>query len=322
MDRNMNTTPYLFNRVLIACDGAPDSSEMVRYALEAIDHPQQLTIVSLGQCVDPAAAGASTRLHNVLAGFADWQPSLKELSPDEQEDPARTILEAAQELNSNIIILAIQKHAFPCACGAQTVSEQVALRSDIPVMVLHPESLDRSPRRTSPARIVVPLDGSAVSRQALPVAGALAARFGIPMHLLTVIDPVTALPPAYAYLPGDDPDRHDAIASLQYNANQVLNQVEAELRCTTLPVDSELVYGPIRQCLTGATREGDLVVMTTHGQGNATRSRLGSVALHAIREASVPVIVLHAPAIGSSSEFQGLWEKSHYGDLRESVPAR
>lgn len=318
----MSTTPYLFNRVLIASDGAPDSSEMVRYALEAIDQPQQLTIVSLCQCTDPATAGVPARLHDVLAGFAELRHSLLVLPPDQQDDPARTILEAAREMGSNLIIMAIQKHAFPCTCGARTVTEQVALRSDIPVMVLSPESLDRSVRRMSPARIVVPLDGSALSRQALPVAGALAARFGVPMHLLTVIDPLTALPPAYAYLPGDDPDRRDAIASLQYNANQVLDQVEAALRGTTLPVDSELVYGPIRQCLTGATQEGDLVVMTTHGQGNATRSRLGSVALHAIREASVPVIVLHTPPAGPSSEFENLWERADYGDFRESATAR
>jgi nucleotide-binding universal stress UspA family protein len=322
MDRHMSTTPYLFNRVLIACDGAPDSTDMVRYALETIDQPLQLTIVSLSRCSVPAAACAPARLHDALHGFAGLHPSLRVLSPGEQVDPARTILETAREMHSNIIIMAIQKHTAPCACGAQTVSEQVALRSDIPVMVLRPESLDRSPRRMAPARIVVPLDGSVVSRQALPVAGALAARFGIPMHLLTVIDPVTALPPAYAYLPGNDPERRDAIASLQYNANQILNQVEAELRCTSLQVDSELVYGPIRKCLTGATREGDLVVMTTHGQGNATRSRLGSVALHAIREASVPVIVLHTPAVGPSGEFEGLWGQAAYIPLRESTAAR
>jgi nucleotide-binding universal stress UspA family protein len=201
-----------------------------------------------------------------------------------------------------MILWAVQEDSRPddhdgYATG-NTIGEELALNATIPVMIFRADMGSPISSLLRPDRILVPLDDSNTSGLALPIADKLARLYNVPIHLVTVIDPITALPPAYAYLPSVDLDRHDALEALHGDANQLLNRAEIYLQRLGRRVTSELVTGSTGRCLLGAIRKGDLVVMTTHGKGNASKSRFGSMALRVVRSSPVPVVVLHPGAVG------------------------
>lgn len=140
--------------------------------------------------------------------------------------------------------------------------------------------------------IVVPLDGTPFSKQALALAVALALRSHALVHLVHVQEP--ALRGAGALGPDttmDDERRHLERVELE--------QLAAELRRdTSLQVDAVTVDG------TGATALGqyvdthrcDLVVMMSHGRGGVARALMGSFANALVRHTSVPLLLVNPGA--------------------------
>ena len=142
-----------------------------------------------------------------------------------------------------------------------------------------------------PGCVLVPLDGSAFSARALPMAAALAAHRGATLHLISVHVPLAvplALPGAPVYDGRFDDARRSALAG-------ALERVAARLReeCG-LTATMEVLDGEPADVLAGevARREADLIVMTTHGRGGFARAWLGSVADALIRRASVPILLI------------------------------
>lgn len=139
-------------------------------------------------------------------------------------------------------------------------------------------------------RILVPLDGSAFSEQALPQAMGMARRTGAVIELVHVHQPGLAigltmgapvpLTPAAARMEEDERAWLAGLASRLTRAG-----VRAEYtRLTGSPANTLAAYT--------AQSGADLVVMTTHGRSAATRMWLGSVADRLVRQLSVPVLLV------------------------------
>ncbi len=299
------------DRILVPFDGEPASLGMLEYALSMSNSFKHVTVLLLDRVIEPGMDQIEANICQILARYSSMHPTVSVVHATPGEDLTESILTKARRLRSNFIVLAMQdQDTGGHALGrARMVSEAVALAADIPVMALRPEVVEGERSCAALRRILVPLDASAASRQALPVATALAREFGVPLQLVTVIDPARVLPAAYAYMPESDPDRCDAIASLEYQANQLLNRVESALRTTGIDASSALLYGSTQQCLLSAIQQGDLVVMTTHGEGKGVQSRFGSVAFGIVRQSPQPVVVLHSPASKLAEEYgRASWE--------------
>jgi len=139
--------------------------------------------------------------------------------------------------------------------------------------------------------ILLPLDGSEVAEQALPVAAALARAAGVALHIVTVEEPLSPIISATDY---------GAIAPLlreeeTKGLTEYLNQARAMAKAAGAPaVDTTLLLGGVFIGLAGqitGSRIG-LVVMTTHGRTGISRFWLGSVADRLLRTVSVPVLLL------------------------------
>lgn len=161
----------------------------------------------------------------------------------------------------------------------------VAMESPVPVMVLQSPAGERT-AFPMVERILVPLDGSARSADALPLAAHIARGAGLPVLFVMVIDPSRVIPPAFAY----DPDAWTIVTELQETAHWALKQAEAQMTREGVQVESSLVYGPVNACLQAAIQVTDLVVMTTQGSGKKT-GKIGSVAARVLATAAGPVIV-------------------------------
>jgi nucleotide-binding universal stress UspA family protein len=301
-------------RVLVPFDGKPHSVEFLHRAIAIGRQAERITVLLLFPTPDPDVQRMYVCLQEAATGPDGYLPEIRILQLDLGADLAASIVMTARKLRADLIILAIDDPVLTIHNQAPgepaTLSELVALTSTVAVMALRHHHKDRG----SPVgnrRIVVPLDGSSVSRQVLPVAVRMARVLRAPVHLVTVIDPRTALPPAYSYLPTFDAGRQDALSALQIEANSVLDQSERVLREAGFAVTSELILGHTRSCLADAIQPGDVLVMATHGSAARSGTRFGSTALHMLRESPVPVVTLRA-AIQNNVQIgrQGAWDPS------------
>lgn len=161
--------------------------------------------------------------------------------------------------------------------------------SRVPVLVVRKQA-DSSVVMSPLKRIVVPLDGSSGSGQAIPLAQKVAAILSLPVRFLMVIDPSRVIPPAYAY----DPEAWGIIEELRQTAHWALTQAEQATRAQGLEVGSSLLYGATNASLAAAIEEGDLVVMASHGADRRSRRSVDSVALRVLCAVPEPMIVMRA----------------------------
>jgi nucleotide-binding universal stress UspA family protein len=140
-------------------------------------------------------------------------------------------------------------------------------------------------------RILVPLDGSRFAEEALPAALRLSRRDAAQLDLVTVQEP--PLPIART---GGAPVRDPAFdRELQRQARAYLDQLLGRLEAGDRPrATAALLGGRTVETLLEhiQAREVDLVVMTTHARGGASRAWLGSVADGLVRRSPVPVLLL------------------------------
>ena len=120
--------------------------------------------------------------------------------------------------------------------------------------------------------VIVPLDGSALTAEALPLARLIAERAGTPLVVLQVVPPDT---PAVA--------QQAARAALPTPAGSPNAQVRIR------------VGDPAEQIVATAAELPDpLIVMTTHGRSGLGRWVFGSVAARVVHDAGVPVLLRRA----------------------------
>jgi nucleotide-binding universal stress UspA family protein len=144
-------------------------------------------------------------------------------------------------------------------------------------------------------RILVPLDGSALAAQALPVAERLCAQLGGELELLRTL-PNVVLPygASAIYIPADTYQKLEA--DQEREAATYLHGLAAELGKRGIPAQAHLAWGDPAATildLAGARKVG-LVVMTTHGWTGLARFALGSVADRVVRGGAAPVLLLRS----------------------------
>ncbi len=139
-------------------------------------------------------------------------------------------------------------------------------------------------------RIVVGLDGSQVSENALETGANLARSLGVPLHLIRVAD-LSVVPwganqaaAAYAELSEDMVREKD-------EATRYLEAIAQPLRGEGLSVTTEVRSGFSAQELTAAAGPSDLLIVGSHGRHGLERLVLGSVAEEVVKNSSGPVLV-------------------------------
>ncbi|NTV63380.1 MAG: universal stress protein [Oscillochloris sp.] len=139
--------------------------------------------------------------------------------------------------------------------------------------------------------ILVPLDGSPASEQALTIAARLAQRSSATIHLAHVHSPYTTTPISIEGLPVIDEELRSLAADheLTYLQNAVRSLPISDYE----PVVARL-EGPIAFALGSYCHEihADLVILTTHGRSGFTQLWIGSVAESLLRSLHIPLLLL------------------------------
>lgn len=139
--------------------------------------------------------------------------------------------------------------------------------------------------------ILVPVDGSPFSEQAIPTALRLARQSGSPIELVIVQEPVV-MPESIRLTLMRDPEQSAELAKagtmyLETIAGRIREETEVE-------VFEARLEGPVVETLARytAAESPRMVVMSTHGRGGISRAWLGSVADALVRRVDTPVMLV------------------------------
>lgn len=147
--------------------------------------------------------------------------------------------------------------------------------------------------------LMVPLDGSEASLEALPMAVALARRTNARIELVHVDDSPPRSAGGHLLSRRLDEDEEER-ARTQIAATAAATGRQNGLNVTTTFLSGDVVPVLRDHARTSAS---DLIVMTTHGRGGISRMWFGSVAGELLGEASVPVLLVRPGLQAAASRF-------------------
>jgi nucleotide-binding universal stress UspA family protein len=148
--------------------------------------------------------------------------------------------------------------------------------------------------------LLVPLDGSASSEHALPIAVSIARRSGATLHLVYVHVPFDRI-----YIEGVRVADTSATSAHLEGAGAYLEGVRARLVSNSdLRITCDILDGPVAGAISdyAATTSADLVILTAHGREGLARLWLGSVTDALVRWSRAPILLLPHAAVASNGE--------------------
>lgn len=239
--------------------------------------------------VEEARADATS---SAVAGAADVGITLVVST----RPPAPELVERSRD--AELLVVGSRGRGAALSVLLGSVALHCATHADCPVVVVRPaaEPTDR------PARVVVGVDGSVGSRQAVLAAVEEAARIGGSVEAVSSYQPTdhwTDL--ASVVVPSVEEIRARLGDAAREQVDAALREASERGIAHAPEVRIEVVEGPPGDVLTRRARGADLLVVGSRGRGAFRAVLLGSVALHCVMHASCPVMVVR-PAEGGGAD--------------------
>jgi nucleotide-binding universal stress UspA family protein len=212
-------------------------------------------------------------------------------------DPAEEILKAVDRHRCGLIVMSSHGRGAVARLRFGSVADRVSRASHVPVLIVRPSDAKSEVGPVEIRRLLVPLDGSPLAAEALPVATSVAAHLGIPVHLFQAINPSALVMPSPVGVDGYSAEIYTEIEDeLTVAARANLDEAANQAGAGGVPVTTAVVEGPPVIAIEDATVEGDVIVMTSHGRSGFRRWLLGSTAEKLIREGKAPVLLVPSSA--------------------------
>lgn len=199
--------------------------------------------------------------------------------------PAEEIVAAASDPPALVCLASHGRSRLASAVLGSTAASVVA-SAGAPVLVIGPE-VGEVPMGER-ARIVACVDGGPGSERVLPVVAAWANRFGLPVTVVTVAEPV---PPV-----SDDEHRFARRFGPDTDAQAYVEGLARRLADSGVDAEGLALYDAIavHEGLVDhlRSRPATLVALTTHARTGAARAVLGSVAAKIAATSPAPVLLM------------------------------
>ena len=192
--------------------------------------------------------------------------------------PAKVLVDETAD-PADLLVVGSRGHGGFAGLVLGSVSQHVVGHAACPVVVVHASH--------APAgRIVVGVDGSASSKEALRWAARQAGLTGCSVHAVLVWE----LPLDYGW---SDRPAFDFAAHAEQTLGTAVTDALGE---DAAAVQREVVEGSTAEMLLHRAADADLLVVGSRGRGGFTGLLLGSVSQHLAAHGSCPVVVQHGPA--------------------------
>jgi nucleotide-binding universal stress UspA family protein len=213
-----------------------------------------------------------------------------------QRGPAAdAIVDSAERLGSRLIVMATHGYTGLRRWRHGSVAERVLQAASVPVLLVraHEPDVARAFRESMQCRrILVPLDGSELAEQVLPVVSPIARALESEIYLFRVPSVQFgswAGGDWYVYL-------GDISETVDLEARSYLDDVARQLRAQKLEVSTATRLGGVAESIIeyGEVNRIDLIAMCTHGRTGLARWALGSVADRVLRAGNIPILLVRA----------------------------
>jgi len=292
--------PHRLNRILVPLDGSDLAARALPFARTLSTPETEIVLCRIVRDPMPLVklAGAlantldrirTSRLGDAQAYLAEVAGSLERSAGRVSAEssvgsPPDEILRIARERDVDLIVMTTHGRGFLGRVLIGSVADRVARAASCPVLLVRSKEQSQPvDTAASIARLVVPLDGSELARQALPVATTLAQSLNVPIHL------VTAIPHPEEIIPQNDElslDFYDDYVTA------VSESLRAEADGFDTPATSEAIIGPPVDAILESVTDNDVIVMTSHGHGGMRRWWIGSVAERLTHIGKTPVMLV------------------------------
>jgi nucleotide-binding universal stress UspA family protein len=294
----------MFERILVPLDGSGTSEMVVPYAVElASMFNSNIVITGVS---DSYGLPAVNENRSYLEKQSDRiKEALIRRQPPEEEKPLRAqvsfkslignpaaeILSYATSIDSSLIIIASRGASGGGSLSLGSVADKILRSASCPVLLIR-ESIDMSAvaLKYILRKILVPLDGSKLSEEALPLATGLAKLTGAEIVLFQVTEPVNLsifsnlTPEAIKqYNEGSQSaarDYLDKITTTMIDIHSSISVAMGERPVAEMIID----YSEINQC--------DLITISTNGRSGISRWVFGSVTDKVLHAGKKPVLVV------------------------------
>jgi len=300
-------------RVVVGIDGSPAGAAALRWAIDeatrrraGVDavhawHPPQPVLPDgVIAAIDPAPFEqcASATLEDAIYAIYAADAALAGVDVRAlpvQGHPAYTLIDRSR---TAVMLVVGARHSFLHGPGLGSVSHQCVLHAECPVVVV-PNGWIVEPGR---GRVVVGVDGSPASHDALAWAAEAAVERGAALDVVHAWHPVgMPMPPGATPADYRDDLSKDSRLLLEHMARGIPNPSPREVQL--LAVDDTPA-----DALCAVAQRADLLVVGCRGRGGFARLLLGSVSQRCLHRAPCPVAVLRHPgerAWSASSAYVG-----------------
>jgi len=302
----------MFTKIVIPLDGSALAETVVPF-LEKFVSPEK-TAIELVSVVEPwryvyAAEFADTSLlinemqKSTEAYLLKQNQQLSELgytvtSHLQNGDPAAEILSVAESTGADLIAMTTHGRSGFARLTLGSVAERVLHSTKLPILLVREATHLLG---DNIKQILVPLDGSLRSEQALPVAENIAKEADAQVVLLEVVQQLDKKNQEIVF--GKPEKAEEAYASWVDYAEGYLQDIEYRLQGNGINVRYKIGSNdPVATiCDTAKNEACDLVVMGSHGRTGIARWFYGSVASKVMREVECPVLLVHTHVEGTPS---------------------
>jgi nucleotide-binding universal stress UspA family protein len=301
--------PMQVRRIVVPLDGSMRAESALPYAIKlATTTDASLLLVRVANTHQAIGAGAAEAQSHAIERAETYvtrllattpMPSVAVETAIPYGDPVDGIAQAVARHEADLIVMATHGRSGISRAVLGSVSEGLLAATSVPLLLLR-DGLSYVTWESGLRSILVPLDGSVESEQALPIGQALAQLTGARLTLFRAVPAEETDFKADGLLGDGEPDSERASARAYL----------AEIAQTLRPTDGARDDAPEIQTVVGQgsaaaeicraceLTEAALVVMATHGRTGLRRAVMGSVADEVIRKGSVPVLLARAGSLG------------------------
>lgn len=301
-----------FRSILVPVDGSEISEQAITYASQFDVDRIVLLRVEPREAPEEQAAATDAYAHWQREQLEKVTQHLDELRTAHARaagtvetllrygNPAEEIITEAE--NHDLVVMSSHGKGAAGRLVFGSVADRVVRYGSTPTLLVRAGEHGVATMR--PTRVVVPLDGSEIAENALPVVTRLSSMFGVPAHLVRIIDMEEVLRTVRQQrAPASEPEPYErARVATESAAIAYLEAVQTKLKAQGVETTIGVTGGTPSFELIWMVAEEDLVVMTSRGLGGFQRWMVGSVAEKMVREAKAPVLLV---PVQSASESAG-----------------
>ena len=293
----------MFKRVLLPLDGSAAAETAIPYAKElAAGLASELVLYHVPRREDEDRKRMHEVYLNSLAADVRKDLAGNKITVEievEAGDPTESICRLVDHSKIDLLVMtAVSASGIRVGKMLGSVADQVCRTVPIPVMLVRPGNVVAiGQKQRLLNHMLIPVDGSELSKLALPVGEELASKLKLSItlfqmaNMIRVLDDGTGSTPFIDYTGLNEDEKNRVIAQMA--------ELEKGIKEKGLDVNSVVTSGfdPAYEIMeTGAKQNVDLVVMSTHGRTGLGRWVFGNVAEKVLRHGQAPLLLVHASA--------------------------